>query len=43
MAPIAARFATELGYWRLGLPLSVLVILLGTPLIALVFPFGASP
>jgi di/tricarboxylate transporter len=80
MAPIAARFATELGYnpdpflmavalgaacdfltpighqcntlvmgpggyrfgdyWRLGLPLSILVILLGTPLIALVWPFG---
>src|SRR4029079_18449627 len=78
MAPIAARFAKELGYhadpflmavalgaasdfltpighqcntlvmgpggykfgdyWRLGLPLSVLVVLVGVPLIALVFP-----
>jgi di/tricarboxylate transporter len=78
MAPIAARFANELGYnqdpflmavalgaasdfltpighqsntlvmgpggyrfgdyWRLGLPLSILVIVVGVPLIALVFP-----
>lgn len=78
MAPIAAEFATELGYrpdgflmavalgaacdfltpighqcntlvmgpggyrfgdyWRLGLPLSILVIVLGVPLIALVWP-----
>lgn len=27
-------------YWRLGLPLSALVVLLGTPLIALFWPFG---
>jgi di/tricarboxylate transporter len=79
MAPIAARFAGELGYnadpflmavalgaasdfltpighqcntlvmgpggyrfgdyWRLGLPLSILVVAVGVPLIALVFPF----
>jgi di/tricarboxylate transporter len=78
MAPIAARFAKELGYnpdpflmavalgaasdfltpighqsntlvmgpggyrfgdyWRLGLPLSILVVVVGVPLIALVFP-----
>jgi di/tricarboxylate transporter len=78
MAPIAARFATDLGYnpdpflmavalgaasdfltpighqcntlvmgpggyrfgdyWRLGLPLSILVVLAGVPLIAAVFP-----
>lgn len=81
MAPIAARFAGDLGYnpdpfliavamgaacdfltpighqcntlvmgpggyrfgdyWRLGLPLSILVVVVGVPLIALVFPFRA--
>ena len=80
MAPIAARFANELGYnpdpflmavalgaasdfltpighqsntlvmgpggyrfgdyWRLGLPLSILVVIVGVPLIALVFPLS---
>jgi di/tricarboxylate transporter len=80
MAPITARFATQLGYdidpflmavalgaasdfltpighqsntlvmgpggyrfgdyWRLGLPLSVIVVLVGTVLIPLVWPFG---
>jgi di/tricarboxylate transporter len=80
MAPIAAQFATQLGYspdpflmavalgaasdfltpighqsntlvmgpggyrfgdyWRLGLPLSVIVVLVGVPLIALVWPFA---
>jgi di/tricarboxylate transporter len=79
MAPIAARFAGELGYnpdpfliavalgaacdfltpighqcntlvmgpggyrfgdyWRLGLPLSIIVVVVGVPLIGLVFPF----
>jgi di/tricarboxylate transporter len=82
MAPIAAKFASDLGYnpdpfliaiamgaacdfltpighqcntlvmgpggyrfgdyWRLGLPLSILVVLIGVPLIAFVFPMAAS-
>jgi di/tricarboxylate transporter len=28
-------------YWRLGLPLSLMVVALGVPLIALVWPFAA--
>ena len=28
-------------YWRLGLPLSIMVIVIGTPLIALVWPLAA--
>lgn len=35
MGPGGYRFGD---YWKLGLPLSILVILVGTPLIALVFP-----
>ncbi|MGH6925863.1 MAG: SLC13 family permease [Propylenella sp.] len=38
MGPGGYRFGD---YWRLGLPLSILVVLVGTPLIALIFPFGA--
>jgi di/tricarboxylate transporter len=37
MGPGGYRFGD---YWRLGLPLSLLVILVGVPLIALVWPFG---
>ncbi|KQT83801.1 SLC13 family permease [Aurantimonas sp. Leaf443] len=36
MAPGGYRFGD---YWRLGLPLSVLVVVVGTPMIALVWPF----
>jgi len=36
MGPGGYRFGD---YWRLGLPLSVLVVVVGVPLIALVFPF----
>jgi di/tricarboxylate transporter len=39
MGPGGYRFGD---YWRLGLPLSILVIVVGTPLIALVFPFAAK-
>jgi di/tricarboxylate transporter len=39
MGPGGYRFGD---YWRLGLPLSILVIVIGTPLIALVFPFAAN-
>ncbi len=38
MGPGGYRFSD---YWRLGLPLSVLVIALGTPLIAMVWPLAA--
>ena len=37
MGPGGYRFGD---YWRLGLPLSILVILVGVPLIAVVFPFS---
>jgi di/tricarboxylate transporter len=37
MRPGGYRFTD---YWRLGLPLSLLVLLLGTPLIATVWPLG---
>jgi di/tricarboxylate transporter len=36
MGPGGYRFGD---YWRLGLPLSILVVIVGVPLIALVFPF----
>ncbi len=36
MGPGGYRFSD---YWRLGLPLSILVVVVGTPLIALIFPF----
>ena len=36
MGPGGYRFGD---YWRLGLPLSILVVLVGVPMIALVFPF----
>jgi di/tricarboxylate transporter len=39
MGPGGYRFGD---YWRLGLPLSILVVVVGTPLIALVFPFHAN-
>jgi di/tricarboxylate transporter len=39
MGPGGYRFGD---YWRLGLPLSILVIVVGVPLIALVFPFSRS-
>jgi di/tricarboxylate transporter len=39
MGPGGYRFGD---YWRLGLPLSILVVLVGTPLIALIFPFNAN-
>jgi len=39
MGPGGYRFGD---YWRLGLPLSILVIVVGVPLIALVFPFNAQ-
>jgi di/tricarboxylate transporter len=35
MGPGGYRFGD---YWRLGLPLSIIVVVVGTPLIALVFP-----
>ena len=38
MGPGGYRFGD---YWRLGLPLSILVVVVGTPLIALIFPFHA--
>lgn len=38
MGPGGYRFGD---YWRLGLPLSVLVLVLGVPLIALFWPLGA--
>jgi di/tricarboxylate transporter len=38
MGPGGYRFGD---YWRLGLPLSVLVVVVGAPLIAWVFPLGA--
>jgi di/tricarboxylate transporter len=38
MGPGGYRFGD---YWRLGLPLSLLVLLAGVPLIALVWPLGA--
>ena len=37
MGPGGYRFGD---YWRLGLPLSILVVVVGVPLIALIFPFG---
>ena len=37
MGPGGYRFGD---YWRLGLPLSVLVVVAGTPLIAMIFPFS---
>jgi di/tricarboxylate transporter len=37
MGPGGYRFGD---YWRLGLPLSILVIVVGVPLIAAIFPFG---
>jgi di/tricarboxylate transporter len=37
MGPGGYRFGD---YWRLGLPLSILVIVVGVPLIGLIFPFG---
>jgi di/tricarboxylate transporter len=37
MGPGGYRFGD---YWKLGLPLSLLVIVVGTPLIALVWPLG---
>ncbi len=37
MGPGGYRFGD---YWRLGLPLSILVLIVGVPLIALVFPFS---
>jgi di/tricarboxylate transporter len=37
MGPGGYRFGD---YWRLGLPLSILVIVVGVPLIALIFPFA---
>ena len=36
MGPGGYRFGD---YWRLGLPLSVIVVVVGVPLIALVWPF----
>lgn len=39
MGPGGYRFGD---YWRLGLPLSVLVILVGTPLIAWIWPLGGG-
>jgi di/tricarboxylate transporter len=38
MGPGGYRFGD---YWRLGLPLSILVVVVGVPLIGLIFPFGA--
>jgi di/tricarboxylate transporter len=38
MGPGGYRFGD---YWRLGLPLSVIVVVVGVPLIALVWPFAA--
>ncbi len=38
MGPGGYRFGD---YWRLGLPLSVIVVMVGVPLIALVWPFAA--
>ena len=37
MGPGGYRFGD---YWRLGLPLSIIVVVVGVPLIALVWPFG---
>jgi di/tricarboxylate transporter len=37
MGPGGYRFGD---YWRLGLPLSILVVIVGVPLIALIFPFS---
>jgi di/tricarboxylate transporter len=37
MGPGGYRFGD---YWRLGLPLSILVVVVGVPLIALIFPFN---
>jgi di/tricarboxylate transporter len=37
MGPGGYRFGD---YWRLGLPLSIIVVIVGVPLIALVWPFG---
>jgi di/tricarboxylate transporter len=39
MGPGGYRFTD---YWRLGLPLSILVVLLGVPMIALVWPLAAQ-
>ena len=39
MGPGGYRFGD---YWRLGLPLSVIVVVVGTPLIAWVWPLTAS-
>jgi di/tricarboxylate transporter len=39
MGPGGYRFGD---YWRLGLPLSILVVVVGVPLIAIVFPFTSS-
>ena len=38
MGPGGYRFGD---YWRLGLPLSLMVVVVGVPLIALVWPFAA--
>ena len=38
MGPGGYRFGD---YWRLGLPLSIIVVVVGVPLIALVWPFAA--
>ena len=40
MGPGGYRFGD---YWKLGLPLSLIVVVLGVPLILLVWPLGASP
>jgi di/tricarboxylate transporter len=37
MGPGGYRFGV---YWRLGLPLSIIVVVVGVPLIALVWPFA---
>jgi di/tricarboxylate transporter len=37
MGPGGYRFGD---YWRLGLPLSIIVVIVGVPLIALVWPFS---
>ncbi len=39
MGPGGYKFSD---YWRLGLPLSIIVVVVGVPLIALVWPFAAK-
>jgi di/tricarboxylate transporter len=39
MGPGGYRFGD---YWKFGLPLSILIVVLGVPLIAMVWPLGAS-